>query len=160
MTSKNTNRLKRSPVRKTPLSPISWNWKRGWKCAPARCQRARENTSAARPSTLVSTSIKADRRSSTSTMPNSGGQSPSRYTRMAPSAPKGPASAKRNSVIATASSARADARPSAALKVRRRSPISTISVPARSGMTIGAIVRCCIQPLNAPAPYRPRGRSP
>ena len=49
MTSKNTNRLKRSPVRKAPLSPISWNWKSGWKCAPARCQRASENTSAARP---------------------------------------------------------------------------------------------------------------
>src|SRR6218665_1903055 len=77
--SKNTNRLNRSAVRKVPASPMSWNWNSGWKCTPARCQRAAANSTAASATMPVSTSIIADRRSLTSTMPNGAGQLPGRY---------------------------------------------------------------------------------
>ena len=55
-----------------------------------RCQRASENTTAAAAIMLVSSSISADSRSTTSTIANGAGQSPSRYT---PITPVGEASA-------------------------------------------------------------------
>ena len=51
MTSKKTNRLNRSPVRKAPFRPISWSWNRAWKCTPARCHRVSAKSRAARPTT-------------------------------------------------------------------------------------------------------------
>ena len=74
MTSKNTKRLNRSLVRKAPLSPISRNWKSGWKLTPTRSQRRAENTSTASAIVAVSTSISAERRSATSAMPKGAAQ--------------------------------------------------------------------------------------
>jgi pyridoxine/pyridoxamine 5'-phosphate oxidase len=68
-----------SPVRKAPQMPISWNWKSAWKCRP----RASQPVATAWISTMsakveVRTTMSADSRSSTSTMPKGAGQSPSR----------------------------------------------------------------------------------
>ncbi|MNE39944.1 hypothetical protein D3C80_1339270 [compost metagenome] len=68
--------MNRSAVRKAPYKPISWIWNKAWKLAPAPSQRAMANNRALTPTIPVNTSIRAARRSTTSTMPNGAGQLP------------------------------------------------------------------------------------
>ena len=78
ITSKNTNRLKMSPVRNAPLRPTSWNWNSAWKCGARRSQPEQACSRQGVASSRVVSSIHADSRSATSAMPSRDGQSPSR----------------------------------------------------------------------------------
>ena len=82
--------------------------------------------------------MRADSRSTTSTIPNGAGQSPSRYT---PATPVGAASAARAARSRSPTSAKVDATLIAALRLRCRSPPRSITAPASSGSTTGAIIR-------------------
>jgi hypothetical protein len=72
--------LKASPVRKAPFSPISWKQpeRMEMRAAPVCQPVAMACISTISAKAAVSTSISADSRSSTSTMPKGAGQSPSR----------------------------------------------------------------------------------
>ena len=60
------------------VRPISWNWNSAWKWRPCASQPPLAYISTGSATQAVSSSISADRRSTTSTMPNGAGQSPSR----------------------------------------------------------------------------------
>ena len=117
---------------------MSWIWNRAWKLAPARSQRAVANTSALTPTMPVSTSISAERRSSTSTMPKGACQLPGRYTPIELAWPCSCTHSSRQ--IEIPSPARLEIRLMRALSGRRFSPSSSISAAVSSGSRMGATI--------------------
>ncbi len=63
---------------KAPASPMSWNWKIGWKWRPWLSQPPLAYSSTGSATAAVSATISAPRRSTTSAMPKGAGHSPTR----------------------------------------------------------------------------------
>src|SRR5690606_13286448 len=140
-TSKNTYRLKRSPVRNAPLRPMTNSRKRLWKRGLTIAHPDTAKVKEARASRLVTMSMSAASRSTTSTIPNGAAQSARRYT-MTPSTSPLTVLSITNEM---STSVAVVAAPNPALKIPLRSSSRSMIAPTTSGRTMGNTARCGVR---------------